>query len=116
MIKFLFWDTVIMLELSLNTDLEKFNSLSFESLMESRANSIAESSSTMTLSEKVEQLSEAECQQRIKKHQEKANKLLEAAKRVRMCYKGTVHVGMYVLQGNHSCRWFIPCILCMSWI
>ena len=64
------------------TDYTKFDSLSFESHMESRANTLLMSLSTMTLSENIEQLSEAECQARIKHHQEKAQRLLAAAQRV----------------------------------
>ena len=65
-----------------HADYETFDSMSFEFLMKSRGDTLLESSSTLTLSGKIEQLSEAECQQRIKRHQEKAQRLLEAAQRV----------------------------------
>lgn len=50
--------------------------------MGSRADTLLNSLSTLTLSGKIEQLSEAECQERIKYHQEKAQKLLEDAQSV----------------------------------
>ena len=56
--------------------------------MASRADSIAESSKTITLEEKLklEQLSEDECQERIKIHQEKARRCLEAAQIVSLLF------------------------------
>ena len=65
-----------------HTRYETFESFGLESYMEFRGDTLLKSSSTPTLKGKIEQLSEAECQQRIKRHQEKAQRLLEAAQRV----------------------------------
>ena len=69
-----------------NTDLQgfRFKSNTLNSLMAWRADLISKSSKPITLAEnvKLERLSEDECQERIKIHQEKAQRCLDAAQRV----------------------------------
>lgn len=66
--------------------MERFKSLGLELLAQLRADRLLESPWTTSLACDVEQLSETECQERIKRFQEKAERLIEAAQKVRPCF------------------------------